>query len=173
MLAWIVFSFMVFGVALVGLSNLNKYRLHENFQDVEDLNNNRFWFKDWKLSTSKDKMPTGASDRSVYAPGDAFSVPTEKLLSPLIPILSPLSAEAAWDKTTSQVCYQNDAGEVLKKTRNYLQRTNNYPRSYPDSCSAPFHEMIGTFYEPSIGGVGQIPPSGTDFPPSTQCTPRQ
>lgn len=171
MLAWIVFSFMVFGVALVGLSNLNKYRLHENFQDVEDLNNNRFWFKDWKLSTSKGDMPTGASDRSVYAPGDAFSVPTEKLLSPLIPILSPLSAEAAWDKTTSQVCYQNDAGEVLKKTRNYLQRTNNYPRSYPDSCSAPFHEMVGTFYEPSMGGVGQTPRSGTDYPPSTQCAP--
>ena len=169
MLPWIVFSFLVFGIALVGLSTLNKSRLHENFQDAADLGNNRFWFKDWKYETSKDKMPEGVSDRSVYAPGDAFNVTTEKLLAPTIQPLSVLDAEAAWDKTTSQVCYQHDAGEVLKKTRNYLQRTNNYPRSYPDSCSAPFHEFLGTFYEPSMGGVGQTPKSGTDFPPSTQC----
>jgi len=166
---WLIFSFTVFAVALVGLSNLNKFRLHEGFQAVEDLNNNRFWFKDWKYETSTDKLPTGANEPDSLSPGNAFSVSTEKLLSPMLQPLTMLEAEAAWDKTTSQVCYQTDAGEVLKKTRNYLQRTNNYPRKYPDSCSAPFHEFLGTFYAPSTGGIGQTPATGTNYPRRTQC----
>jgi hypothetical protein len=166
---WLVFSFLVFGIALVGLSNLNKFRLHEGFQAAEDLANDRFWFKDWKYETSKEKMPEGIPAKDSLSPGDAFSVSTEKLLSPMLQPLGVLEAEAGWDKTTSQVCYQTDAGEVLKKTRNYLQRTNNYPRKYPDSCSAPFHEFIGTFYAPATGGIGQTPASGTNYPRRTQC----
>jgi len=169
MVGWLIFSFIVFAIALVGLSHLNKFRLHEGFQDVEDLGNMRFWFKDWKDATFKGELPVGYNEQESLSPGNAFSVSTEKLLSPEIRPLSVLDAEAAWDKTTSQVCYQHDAGEVLKKTRNFLQRTNNYPRSYPDSCSAPFHEMVGTFYAPSMGGVGQTPATGTDYPRSTQC----
>jgi len=167
--SWLVFSFAVFAVALVGLSHLNKFRLHEGFQPIEDLNNNRFWFKDWKYETSSDKLPVGASEPDGLSPGDAFSVSTEKLLSPHIQPLSVEAAEAGWDKTTSQVCYQTDAGEVLKKTRNFLQRTNNYPRSYPDDCSAPFHEFLGTFYAPATGGIGQTPAAGTNYPRQTQC----
>ena len=167
--SWLVFSFAVFAVALVGLSNLNKFRLHEGFQAAEDLANNRFWFKDWKEATFKGELPVGAPDPDQLSPGDAFSVSTEKLLSSFIQPLGVLEAEAGWDKTTSQVCYQNDAGEVLKKTRNYLQRTNNYPRKYPDSCSAPFHEFIGTFYAPAMGGIGQTPATGTNYPRRTQC----
>jgi hypothetical protein len=166
---WLVFSFAVFAVALVGLSRLNKFRLHEGFQAVEDLANNGFWFKDWKYETSKSEGPVGASEPDQLSPGDAFSVSTEKLLAPHIQPLGVLEAEAGWDKTTSQVCYQTDAGEVLKKTRNYLQRTNNYPRKYPDSCSAPFHEFLGTFYEPATGGIGQTPADGTNYPRQTQC----
>ena len=167
--AWLVFSFAVFAVALVGLSNLNKFRLHEAFQDAEDLGNQRFWFKDWKYETSKGEMPEGAAEKESLSPGDAFAVSTEKLLAPHIQPLSVEAAEAGWDKTTSQVCYQTDAGEVLKKTRNYLQRTNNYPRTYPDSCSAPFHEFLGTFYAPATGGIGQTPATGTNYPRRTQC----
>ena len=166
---WLIFSFIVFAIALYGLSHINKFRLHEGFQPIEDLNNNRFWFKDWKEATFKGQVPVGAPERDQLSPGDAFSVSTEKLLSPVLTPLGVLEAEAGWDRTTSQVCYQTDAGEVLKKTRNFLQRTNNYPRSYPDSCSAPFHEMVGTFYAPSMGGVGQTPATGTDYPRSTQC----
>jgi hypothetical protein len=167
--AWLVFSFTVFAVALIGLSNLNKFRLHEGFQAAEDLGNQRFWFKDWKDATYKGVLPVGASEPDQLSPGDAFSVSTEKLLSPILKPLGVLEAEAGWDKTTSQVCYQTDAGEVLKKTRNFLQRTNNYPRSYPDSCSAPFHEFLGTFYAPATGGIGQTPAKGTNYPRRTQC----
>jgi len=169
MLPWIVFAFVVFGLALLGLSHVNSFRLHEGFQAAEDMNNNRFWFKDWKDETFTNMVPTGVKEREQLSPADAFSTSSEKLLSPLLQPLSTEAAEAAWDKTTSQVCYQTDQGEVLKKTRNFLQRTNNYPRTYPDSCSAPNHELIGTFYEPSRGAIGRAPKAGTDYPPSTQC----
>jgi hypothetical protein len=68
-----------------------------------------------------------------------------------------------WGRMTSEKCFRYDMGEPLKKTRNYLQRTNNYSRSHPDSCSAPNHEFVGTFYRPHEG-VGATPATGLPFP---------
>lgn len=48
---------------------------------------------------------------------------------------------------TSQRCYQSDFQVRTEKVGNYLQRTNNYLRAAPDSCSAPRHELVGNFYE--------------------------
>lgn len=64
---------------------------------------------------------------------------------------------------TSQKCYELNAGEVLKNTRNYLQRTNNYIHTHPDSCSAPNQELIGSFYSP-YNGIGSKPNPGTNMP---------
>lgn len=80
--------------------------------------------------------------------------------------LVPQTTEEAndnWSKFTSEKCFRADMGEVLKKTRNFLQRTNNYPRSHPDSCSAPNHEFVGTFYRPHEG-VGATPATGLPLP---------
>jgi hypothetical protein len=64
---------------------------------------------------------------------------------------------------TSERCFRSDVGEPLKKTRNFLQRTNNYSRTHPDDCSAPNHEMVGTFYRPH-DGVGATPKTGMPLP---------
>ncbi len=107
-------------------------------------------------------IPEGAVATLEGAP--AKTLDTEMLLTSdrLIP-MSAEESDAAWGRMTSERCYRSDMGEVLKPTRNFLQRTNNYPRSHPDSCSAPNHEFVGTFYRPHEG-VGATPAKGLPYP---------
>lgn len=112
--------------------------------------------------------PGAADEASRLSPGAAFDTSTETIVENAKLKAMPLQqARANWGEMTSEKCYRSDIGESLKKTRNYLQRTNNYQRSHPDSCSAPNHEFVGTFYTP-FDGVGRTPDSGADYPPSTQ-----
>jgi len=110
-------------------------------------------------------VPGGDEASSRLSPGAALSPLSEKLLS--VPAMPLEEAQGNWGQMTSEKCYRTDIGESLKKTRNYLQRTNNYPRQHPDDCSAPNHEFVGTFYTP-FEGVGRNPSSGGDYPRSTQ-----
>jgi hypothetical protein len=48
---------------------------------------------------------------------------------------------------TSQKCYDVDYAVQLEKS-SFAQRTNNYRRGYPDSCSAPLHDLVLDMYEP-------------------------
>lgn len=48
---------------------------------------------------------------------------------------------------TSQRCYDVDWARGLERGGSYAQRTNNYIHGYPDSCSAPRHELILDFYK--------------------------
>jgi hypothetical protein len=50
-------------------------------------------------------------------------------------------------KLNSCACYKKDFQNRIQLTGNYTQLTNNYKRSNPDSCSAPFHELVNNFYE--------------------------
>ncbi len=109
--------------------------------------------------------PYANNDYSKLSPGNAFSNSNEKLLSDYIPIQSNNEAENAWSRIPSETCLKHDDGEKLKPLANYYQRTNNYKRTHPDDCSAPFHEMLGTFYKPTLG-VGQTAPSGLPLPGS-------
>ncbi len=113
--------------------------------------------------------PGGYDEESSLSPGPALNPITEKIIeSPALPPMSIPEAESNFGKMTSERCFRTDIGESLKKTRNYLQRTNNYVRKHPDDCSAPNHEFVGTFYNP-FDGVGRTPATGTNYPPSTQC----
>lgn len=52
-------------------------------------------------------------------------------------------------QVTAKQCYEMDDSvkmEVLGGG-NYSQCTNNYKRESPDSCSAPRHELITSFYQ--------------------------
>jgi hypothetical protein len=112
--------------------------------------------------------PGGSDETSELSPGAAMSTSTETIVeSNKLQPMSIQQARSNWGEMTSEKCYRSDIGESLKKTRNYLQRTNNYQRSHPDDCSAPNHEFVGTFYTP-FDGVGRTPDSGGDYPPSTQ-----
>jgi len=110
-----------------------------------------------------DMAPLGTEEPSRLSPGAAMSLSTEKLLSEFVPVQSDSNADAAWAKIPSQTCLATDQGEQLRPSRSYYQRTNNYKRTHPDDCSAPFHEMLGTFYAPTLG-VGATAPSGLPLP---------
>jgi len=47
----------------------------------------------------------------------------------------------------SRSCYATDFQRMISKTGNYRQMTNNYKRGYPDSCSAPYQELVLNFYK--------------------------
>jgi hypothetical protein len=105
----------------------------------------------------------GFDETSHLSPGPALSLSTEKLLSDFVPVQDNSVALKAWSKIPSQTCLASDQGERLKPSRSYYQRTNNYMRTHPDDCSAPYHEMLGTFYAPTLG-VGATLPSGLPLP---------
>lgn len=50
-------------------------------------------------------------------------------------------------RLNSCACYNIDFANRIQRTGNYTQLTNNYKRANPDSCSAPFHELVNNFYE--------------------------
>lgn len=50
-------------------------------------------------------------------------------------------------RLNSCACYGIDFENRIQKTGNFVQRTNNYQRANPDSCTAPFHELVNNFYE--------------------------
>lgn len=51
-------------------------------------------------------------------------------------------------KLNSCACHAIDFSNRIQRTGNYTQLTNNYKRMNPDSCSAPFHELVNNFYKP-------------------------
>lgn len=56
---------------------------------------------------------------------------------------------------TSEACYNADFQNRLNRTGNFRQWTNNYKRGVPDSCSAPQHDLLLSFYK-----VEEIPFAG-------------
>lgn len=50
-------------------------------------------------------------------------------------------------RLNSCACYGIDYENRIQRTGNFVQRTNNYQRANPDSCSAPLHELVNNFYE--------------------------
>jgi hypothetical protein len=36
---------------------------------------------------------------------------------------------------------------MISKTGTFRQMTNNFKRGYPDSCSAPYQELVLNFYK--------------------------
>lgn len=44
-------------------------------------------------------------------------------------------------------CDETDFESRTNLTGNYIQRTNNYKRVYPDNCSGPLHEFTMSFYK--------------------------
>jgi hypothetical protein len=57
-------------------------------------------------------------------------------------------------------CMDQDKARQGEVGGQYVQRTNNYRRDYPDNCSAPRSEYVGSVYEPV--GVGlSVPCDGS------------
>ena len=161
MLELLAVGIVVYGIALI---------LYVYFRDYIQLHSAKEGFMNPEQVFTEKVTPGGNDDGSRLAPGPAFDASTEQILG--TNAMDMQTARANWGKMTSEACYRSDKGEVLKKTRNYLQRTNNYPRTHPDSCSAPNHEFVGTFYSP-FDGVGSVPERGRTIPPTATCLRQQ
>jgi hypothetical protein len=61
--------------------------------------------------------------------------------------MSPPRLKETISCVNSRSCYATDFQRMVDKTGNYRQMTNNYKRNYPDSCSAPYQELVLNFYE--------------------------
>lgn len=156
MIVYMLTGFIVFIVSSLMLMYYGYISKNEGFSQEETLNNSAI-------------APGGSDERSTISPGTAFDPSMELLVqSTKLPAMDNERAKLNIGKMTSELCYKSDKSEKLKDTRNYLQRTNNYPRSHPDDCSAPNHELIGTFYSP-FDGVGFAPDDGLSLPPSATC----
>jgi hypothetical protein len=61
--------------------------------------------------------------------------------------LEPPRTKESISCVNSRSCYATDFERMVSKTGNYRQFTNNYKRGYPDSCSAPYQELVLNFYK--------------------------
>lgn len=59
-------------------------------------------------------------------------------------------------------CAAADSTRQMELGGQYVQRTNNYVRDYPDHCSSLHSEFVGGFYKPKSGGVGLTVPCDGD-----------
>lgn len=60
---------------------------------------------------------------------------------------------------TAQRVAEIDQTRSLELGGQYVQRTNNYRRRYPDNWTAPLSEFVGSVYRPK-DGVGEVVPCG-------------
>jgi hypothetical protein len=162
---------LVLGVIIVSFSVADQYRERKHIIDAFTLQRAydvpRGW-KDIGPEVFKETItPAGTSENSTLSPDAANA----SYLALPLPAMGEQEALNNWGTVTSQRCLSLDQSEALRsvnKTTNLLQRTNTYPPEHPDSCSAPSHEFLATFYKPA-GAIRATPLAGTTFPPSTQC----
>lgn len=89
------------------------------------------------------------------APADVYNNQPYHLLGDEMP---PPRITESISCVNSRSCYATDFERMVSKTGNYRQMTNNYKRGYPDSCSAPYQELVLNFYKAdSI----PVPPNNT------------
>ena len=59
----------------------------------------------------------------------------------------PLKDKQSDGRLNSQSCYDASFTHRIERTGNYLQRTNNYRRKDPESCTTPFQEFVNAYYK--------------------------
>ena len=131
---------------------------------VKLLGDKRFNAEGFESSLSE-KDPVGIVGISRLSPDTNEEGPTH-ILKDKIAITRPFNEVGT---LTQQKCYEQDGTRIPEVLGDYNQRTNNYVHTYPDSCSSPFKELVGSFYAPREGAIGSPVPKGRTLPPSTQC----
>lgn len=81
--------------------------------------------------------PSGPADANIENQRKAYNLLNGVLPDNETNRLSDLSA---------QRCYEGDFSTLLERS-SYRQLTNNYKRYNPDSCTAPFTELVTSFYK--------------------------
>ncbi len=78
------------------------------------------------------------------APADVYNNQPYHLLADE---MAPPRIKESFSCVNSRSCYATDFDRMIEKTGNFRQMTNNYKRGYPDSCSAPYQELVLNFYK--------------------------
>jgi hypothetical protein len=60
----------------------------------------------------------------------------------------------------AQACAEIDRARQMELGGQYVQRTNNYRRDYPDNCSASRPDFVGSVYVPKDGVGLTVPCAG-------------
>lgn len=81
------------------------------------------------------------------------AVGEQGLLSGVLPV------DVGLTPYTAQRVAEIDQTRQLELGGQYVQRTNNYRRRYPDNWTAPLSELVGSVYQPK-DGVGEVVPCG-------------
>ena len=122
-------------------------------------------FKQVERFENPESEPQGTPSKTSLSPDVKEEGPAH-ILKDKIPITRPYNT---FGTLTQQKCYEQDGNRVPEKLGDYAQRTNNYKHTYPDSCSAPFKELVGSFYAPREGSIGAPIPAGLPNPNSAEC----
>ncbi len=77
-----------------------------------------------------------------------------------LPLADFLTPATALTRTTALACATEDRARQMELGGQYVQRTNNYRRNYPDNCSAPLTEFVGAIYAPKDGVGLSVPCAG-------------
>ena len=75
-----------------------------------------------------------------------------------LPLSDMLKVQTHVTNTSAVTCAAADSARQMELGGQYVQRTNNYVREYPDHCSSLMSDFVGGFYEPKYGGVGLVVP---------------
>ena len=79
-----------------------------------------------------------------------------------LPLSDMLEVETHVTNTSAVSCAASDSARQMEIGGQYVQRTNNYRREYPDHCSSLLSDFVGGFYKPKYGGVGLTVPCNGD-----------
>jgi hypothetical protein len=101
-------------------------------------------YMDFIGAPTPEGLPTGKPDLAEFQQG----LPLSDMLE-AAPRLTNLSADG---------CAAADSARQMELGGQYVQRTNNYRREYPDHCSSLLSDFVGGFYKPKKGGVGLTVP---------------
>jgi hypothetical protein len=103
------------------------------------------WFTNYTPNVEGPQLPVFTKQENFLSPNDQSA--DYRLLADALPLDNSM-AKARTD-ITSEACRLRDAALDLQLDGDYSQRTNNYLRKFPDSCSAPRHELLLNFYTTS------------------------
>ena len=103
------------------------------------------WFTNYTPNAEVPLLPAFTKQENFLSPQEQSA--DYRLLADTLPLENSM-AKARTD-ITSEACRLRDAALDLQLDGDYSQRTNNYLRKFPDSCSAPRHEMLLNFYTTS------------------------
>ncbi len=71
-----------------------------------------------------------------------------------------LTPSVGLSSLTASSCAAQDRARQMEVGGQYVQRTNNYRRDYPDNCSAPLTEFVDSMYAPRDGVGLTVPCNG-------------